>query len=74
MLFIVFGSNLKNAIISFAASLLLIYLFKPRLLFDDNKRVRQFGVGFNRDKERKTLFNMSVFVLILAITCFAITY
>lgn len=74
MLFIVFGSTLKNAIISFVASMLLIYIFKPRLLFDDSKRVRQFGVGFNRDKERKTLFNMSVFVIILAIICFAMTY
>jgi len=65
-------ANLINALTLFIGIMLTLYLIKPVVLFDEDKRIRQFGVGFNRDKQRKTLFNMTLVVVLAAILSFAL--
>lgn len=62
---------LTNALIVYIVALLAIFLTKPRSLFNEKtKRPREFGLGFNRDKEKKTLFSLPVIVVFLAMICF----
>lgn len=48
--------------------ILLTYAAKPRFLFEENGRPRQFGVSFNRETmEKQTLFNFGAFVSLLSL-------
>jgi len=48
---------------------LLLYFLKPRLLFQKNGKIREFGCGFSMDNyERKTLFHMSNIIIFIAIS------
>ena len=63
--------GLQNALTLFTGIMLTVYVVKPNVLFDEKKIVRAFGVGFNKEKERKTLFNLQMFVILIAILCFS---
>ncbi len=67
-------TKLRNALTLFVGIMLTLYFIKPMMLFDEEKRVRQFGVGFNRDKQRKTLFNMTLVTILVAVICFALNF
>lgn len=58
---------LQRSTALFAAILLVIYLTRPRVLFDDStSRPRPFGLGFNRDSQKRTLFSLSTIIPPLA--------
>ena len=60
--------SLKNALYIFFFILLTIYFTKPALLFEERSgRKREFGVGFNRDGEKKTLFDMTIIVVVASL-------
>ena len=65
-------SNLvKNAIGIYIIVFFGVYIIKPKSLFEDRyKKPRQFGIGYSRDNEKKTLFSISTANLVLAITSF----
>ena len=65
--------NLKNAITLFLVCFFLLYYKKPGILFEERtEAVRAFGIGFNRDQERKTLFSLHVVTIALAIAAYTI--
>ena len=60
-------SKVKTACLIFAICLVFLYVRKPSLMFEEyTQRPRQFGLGFNRDRERRTLFSLSVTVVPIA--------
>ena len=60
--------RIKNAFFIFISILLSLYFIKPNWLFEEHSgKRREFGVGFNRDGERKTLFDMTIIVIIVSI-------
>jgi hypothetical protein len=64
-------ARLKNALLLYLATFFIIFLVKPGSMFDKRtKKPLEFGLGFNRDRERKTLFALPVTVPLLAIVCF----
>lgn len=65
---------LKNSIFMFVTVFLIVYFIKPKVFFQDDKNTRQFGVGYSRDKEKKTLFSLSIVVPILAIFSLLVNY
>ena len=58
--------NAKVPITVFLGTILVLYSFKPSFLFEDNGHRRQFGLGYNRDQEKRTLFDLTVTVVIFA--------
>jgi len=61
-------SSLKQALIAFLLVFLSIYATKPKWLFEDRTgQRRQFGLGYTRDQEKRTLFDMTVVTVILGI-------
>lgn len=57
---------MKELLLTFL--ILLIYATKPRFIFEENGRPRQFGVSFNRETmEKQTLFNFGALVTLLAL-------
>lgn len=68
MLSLELEDSVKNAISIFFATFLSIYFVKPALLFDEHsKKRREFGIGFNRDKEKKTLFDLTIVMIVLSV-------
>lgn len=50
---------------------LIIYALKPRFLFEENGRPRQFGVSFNRETmEKQTLLSLGNLTILLALLIF----
>ena len=45
--------------------IMLVVVSRPRVVFDENGMVRQFGIGNN-----KTIFSLGVFVVALSISSF----
>jgi hypothetical protein len=61
-------SSLQNALVTFLFTFLVIYAIKPSCLFEERTgRPRQFGLGYTRDQEKCTLFNLTIFTIILGI-------
>jgi hypothetical protein len=59
---------LKNSIGIYIFSICSLYALRPSFLFQDNgQRRRPFGLGYNRDKEKKTLFDMTTMSVVIAI-------
>lgn len=59
----------KFAVCSFLALLFGLYIVKPGFLFEDQGKRRQFGLGYTRDHEKKTLFDMTVITVFLSLIC-----
>ncbi len=61
---------LKNSVLLFSALLILLHVIRPRILFDEQTgRPRPFGLGYNRDSQKRTLFSMSTIIPALACLC-----
>ena len=61
-------ASLRNAFMLYVGMILALYVAKPRLLFDEvTKRPRSFGLGYNRDREKRTLFGLSTTIIPLAV-------
>ena len=68
------GTVVKNAIVLYAGVLLILYVLKPRVLFlEQSKRTREFGVGYNRDGEKRTLFSLPSLIPVVSVTCFGLS-
>jgi len=52
-----------TAIVAFV---LFLYAIRPKLMFHDGKKRRAFGLGYDRDREKKTLFDVTVVVMVVA--------
>jgi len=52
----------------FLLSFLALYSLKPNFLFEGKHR-RPFGVGYTRDFEKKTLFDLTVVTILLSTLC-----
>lgn len=63
------NQRLSKAIYIFIFIILLLYILKPNCLFEEQKRrvPRQFGIGFTRSYEKKTIFNFTTLIVITAI-------
>jgi hypothetical protein len=62
------SERIKNSIYLFTLVFLAVYAVKPRFLFNEQKKRRPFGVGFTKDgaRERKTLFDFTVFIVLVS--------
>jgi hypothetical protein len=57
----------------FLIIILLVYYFKPPLLFDDDGKRKQFGLGYTSDYRKKTMFDVTTFIIIISILLKAIS-
>ena len=52
--------------------IILLYSYKPHLLFKPNGKIRQYGFGYDSDGYKKTLFNLQFIIIILVLLVFLI--
>lgn len=57
----------SDSCIIFTLVLVSVYYIKPRFLFQDNGKLSEFGVGYTKNNEKRTLFHMIILVFILAL-------
>ncbi len=56
--------NLINKILYFIFFSVIIFILKPSLIFNADGSLRNFGVGYDPSKNKKTLFNIFTINLI----------
>src|SRR6478609_1498776 len=61
------SGSLRSSITIFLFIILLIYAIKPPFLFDSSGKRRPFGLGYTRDHEKKTLFDLTVIVVVISV-------
>ena len=57
----------------FLISILALYALKPSFLFQENGKRRPFGLGYDRNYERRTLFDMTIMAVLLAMVLGSLT-
>ena len=62
-----FDEYLKYSIIVFIIISILIWIKKPKLIFDNNGNIRNFGIG-----NQKTIFYYPLVLIVLAISIYYI--
>ena len=61
------SSRIFYAIFLYILILTLIFLKKPKMFFEDDGEIKQFGL-----KKEQTIYSVGVFSIVLAIICFYI--
>ena len=65
--------GLQRPLTLFVTIMLAIYVFRPRIMFDEHTlRLRPFGVGYNRDAQKRTLFSLSSMIVPIACLCWVL--
>lgn len=65
----------KHSISLYIFIILLIYALRPSPLFSEHgtKSRRPFGIGYNKDYEKKTLFDLGFCSIIISVICAFVT-
>jgi hypothetical protein len=61
------SQDIINKICILVGILISIYIIKPNILFKPNGKVRDYGVGYDYDGYRKSLYSMQTLIIILAV-------
>ncbi len=65
--------SLERSMLLFATILITFYILRPRILFDEHTgRPRPFGLGYNRDWQKRTLFSLPTMIPAVACLCWVI--
>lgn len=62
-----FTSKLKNSFVFISLFIIFIYIIKPNLIFRQDGKLREYGVGLDSDGYKKTLYTMHFFTIIFVI-------
>lgn len=63
-------SRMPLAILLYTICLLLIFLFRPSMMFDDNGNFKHFG--YDESDHSASLLNIEIVLVVLAIFCYFI--
>lgn len=61
-----FNSRVSFSIIVFILSMILMFIVKPKIAFDENGDIRKFGVHSKKD----TIYSIGVISMVMAIVTF----
>src|SRR5690349_18094451 len=62
----IMSNSVKNAIAVFVFLEIILYIAKPRLMFDDRGNYKPFGIGYDRQLKKRTLFTFANVTILLA--------
>lgn len=66
-----FSSNFKKRIPYLLAIIILVYISKPSFFFKPNGKIRNYGIGYDEDGYKKSLYtfqHMIIIIILLLIT------
>ncbi len=66
--------SLYLSLVLFCIGILIIRYARPRIIFDTSGQCRPFGVGYDHDGHKKTLFHFAVVTLFVAMLAYAIAH
>jgi amino acid permease len=68
-----FNEKIKFIILTIIIFIVSIYTIKPNIFFKPNKKLREYGIGYDNEGYKKTLYNLQ-FILILLIIVLYYSY
>lgn len=60
-------NNTKRRLPYLIGAIALLYLLKPSILFKPNGKPRQYGVGYDEEGYKKTLYTFQLAIIILVV-------
>lgn len=62
-----FDDKLKSNILLLVGIIIFIYLLKPSIMFKPTGKLREYGLGYDSDGYKKTIYTMQNVILIIAV-------
>ena len=59
--------TLINKVLLIVGGLMCIYIIKPNIIFKPNGKLREYGLGYDSEGYRKTLYSMQTIILVLVL-------
>ncbi len=56
-----------NRYIPIILFILLLFIVKPNFIFKPNGKIREYGVGYDCEKHKRTLFNIHFLIILFAV-------
>lgn len=67
------NEKVKFIILTVVIFIIGVYTIKPNIFFKPNRKLREYGIGYDNEGYKKTLYNLQ-FILILLIIILYYTY
>lgn len=61
------SDKVKKTLPYLVGLIILLYMYKPSLLFKPNGQLREYGFGFDKDGYKKTLYTMQNIIFVITI-------
>jgi hypothetical protein len=61
------SKSVKNKIPYLFGIIIIIYIIKPNILFKPNGKLRDYGVGYDNEGYKKTLYSFHYIILIIVL-------
>jgi hypothetical protein len=61
------SKSVKNKIPYLFGIIIIIYIIKPNILFKPNGKLRDYGVGYDNEGYKKTLYSFHYVILIIVL-------
>jgi hypothetical protein len=59
--------KLKSKILLLVGIIIFIYMLKPSIMFKPNGKMREYGLGYDNDGYKKTMYSMQTIILLVAL-------
>lgn len=66
------SNSVKNKIPYLFGIIILIYIIKPNLLFKPNGKLRMYGLGYDNEGYKKTLYSFHFIILLIVLFLYVI--
>ena len=65
-------SDFQKKLMYIIGAIMLIYVLKPTLLFKPNGKSRVYGLGYDEEGHKKTLFNFQFIIIFIVLIVYMI--
>lgn len=64
------NEKIKFIILTIIIFIISIFTIKPNIFFKPNNKLREYGIGYDHEGYKKTLYNLQFILILLVITLY----
>jgi hypothetical protein len=61
------SKDIQNKMFYVAGIIILIYIMKPSLIFKPNGEHREYGLGYDKDGYKKSIYTMQLMIVLIVV-------
>ena len=63
----ILSKDIQNKILYITGIIILLYIIKPSLVFKPNGEHREYGLGYDKDGYKKSIYTMQLLIIIVVV-------